>query len=422
MRVLMLTWEYPPLVYGGLSRHVHGLSESLAAAGHDVVVITQHTDEAPADSLVGGVRVVRVPQDPPLVPIDELLAWTMALDHALTRTALAIGSTWRPDVIHGHDWLVAHTGATLKEAWAVPLVATVHATEAGRHQGWLPGPLNQAINSLEWWLTYQARRVITCSNAMRWEVTRLFELPAGKVDVIPNGVDTSRWQASDGAVRTARARLAGDGPMLLFSGRLEYEKGLHTILDAMRRLRARHPGLRLVVAGRGSQEDELRAQARRLRLGRSVRFAGWMDDEELSATAAAADLALVPSLYEPFGLVALEAAAAGTPVVATDRGGLGEVVRGSRLGLTVPGSDPVALGDAVTSLLDDQVLARRIGRSARVAVESEYAWPVVATATALVYERAIRDEGALRARVGSAYAEPAPDIRVREGNLLREEP
>jgi len=387
-----------------------------------VVVLTQHTDHAPADSVIGGVRVVRVPHDPPLVPMDDLLAWTMALDHALTRAALAIGSTWQPDVVHGHDWLVAHTGATLKEAWAVPLVATVHATEAGRHQGWLPGPLNQAINSLEWWLTYEARRVITCSDAMRWEVTRLFELPAGKVDVIPNGVETSRWQSSDAAVRAARSRWGGDGPLLLFSGRLEYEKGVHTILDAMRALRRRHPGLRLVVAGRGSQEDALRARARRLRLGRSVCFVGWLGDEDLSAMAAAADLALVPSLYEPFGLVALEAAAAGTPVVAADRGGLGEVVRGSRLGLTVPSQDPVALADAVTSLLDDQVLARRIGRSARAAVESAYAWPVVASATVRVYEQAIRDELALRARVGSAYVEPAPDIRVREGNLLLEEP
>ena len=256
---------------------------------------------------------------------------------------------------------------------------------------------------------------------MRWEVTRLFELPAGKVDVIPNGVDTARWRSPDASVRDARAQWADAGPMLLFSGRLEYEKGVHTVLDAMRRLRRRHPGLRLVVAGRGSQEDALRAQARRLRLGRSVRFAGWLADADLSAMAAAADLALVPSLYEPFGLVALEAAAAGTPVVATDRGGLGEVVRGSRLGLTVPSEDPVALADAVSRLLDDQVLARRIGREARSAVESAYAWPVVADATARVYGRAIRDEQALRARTGSAYRDPMPDIRVREGNLLREE-
>jgi glycogen synthase len=190
--------------------------------------------------------------------------------------------------------------------------------------------------------------------------------------------------------------------MLLFSGRLEYEKGVHTVLDSMRRLRRRHSGLRLVIAGRGSQEDALCAQARRLRLGRSVRFAGWLDEADLSAMAAAADLALVPSLYEPFGLVALEAAAAGTPVVATDRGGLGEVVRGSRLGV-------------------DQVLARRIGREARTAVESAYAWPVVARSTAAAYSRAVRDEHALRARTGSAYRDAVPDIRVREGNLLREE-
>ncbi len=419
MRVLMLSWEYPPVVYGGLARHVHGLSAALARAGHQVTVLTQHGSGAAHDVVENDVRVIRVEHDPPLVPMDDLLAWTLALDHTMSRTALSLLDDQRPDVVHGHDWLIAHAGATLKEAWRIPLVSTVHATEAGRYQGWLPGALNQAIHSVEWWMTYQARRVITCSDHMRWEVTRLFELPADKVEVIRNGVDAAAWRSDRETVAAASRRYAGEGPLLLFSGRLEYEKGVQTVLTALPRLRRRHPGLRLLVAGRGTQEQALRAEARRLRLGRSVQFVGWLDEPELAAVAAAADVAVMPSLYEPFGLVALEDAAAGTPVVATDRGGLAEVVGGLETGLTVPPEDPGALALAIDRLLSDDILARRIGREARRTVARDFSWDSVAERTARTYVRAVREEGALRAR---GVVPVQPEIRSREGNLLRDGP
>ena len=133
MRVLHLSWEYPPLVYGGLGRHVHALAEAQAAAGHDVVVVTQHpgAEDVPSDEVVRGVRVVRAPHDPPVVEMSDFLAWVVSLEHALTRRALALGEQWRPDVVHAHDWVVAHAAATLRQAWRVAVVATVHATEAG---------------------------------------------------------------------------------------------------------------------------------------------------------------------------------------------------------------------------------------------------------------------------------------------------
>ena len=200
MRILILSWEYPPLVYGGLGRHVHALAEAQAAAGHEVAVVTQAIDGSPSDSVVNGVRVVRVQPDPPALPMSDLLAWVMSFEHALTRAALRVAEELRPEVVHGHDWLVAHTATAVKEAYGIPLVATVHATEAGRHQGWLPGPLNKAVHTVEWWLTFEARRVITCSSHMRWEVTRLFDLPPDSVDVIPNGIDLERWLVPDEVV------------------------------------------------------------------------------------------------------------------------------------------------------------------------------------------------------------------------------
>ena len=427
VRVLMLSWEYPPVLVGGLGRHVHALAEAMARGGHEVTVLTRHPGPAdqtpvpvPCDEVVGGVRVVRAVEDPLLLRFeDELLAWAMALNHALTRAGLALGEQAAPEVVHAHDWLVAHAAATLKHHLGVPLVATLHATEAGRHQGWLPGPLNRSIHSVEWWLTYEARRVVACSGYMRWEVTRLFDLPPDKVDVVPNGVDPRPWRPAPDRVAAARRRWAGDGPLAVFSGRLVYEKGVQDLLAAVPRLRRRHPGFRLVVAGRGPSAGELEDLARRLRLGRAVTFAGFVPDAELAALVAAADCAVVPSRYEPFGLVALEAAAAGTPVVSTDAGGLPEFVQHRRTGLTVPAGDPAALADAVGELLADEVLARRLARLARALLRRDHSWAQVAARTAEVYAQAGVQERALRAGLA---ARSAPRLLVRDGNLLTGSP
>jgi glycogen synthase len=410
----MLSWEYPPVMVGGLGRHVHALAEAQAAAGHRVTVVTRHAAGARYDEVCNGVRIVRVPEDPPVFPFEtELLSWTMALNHALTRAALAVCDQDPPDVVHAHDWLVAHAAATVKHHLAIPLVATVHATEAGRHQGWLPGPTNRSIHSVEWWLTYEARRVIACSSYMRWEVTRLFDLPPDKVEVIGNGVTLGHWDTEPDRVAAARARHAGEGPLVLFVGRLVYEKGVHDLLRAMSRLRRRHRGIRLVVAGSGPHDEQLRAQARALRLGRSVKFAGYVPD--LATLAAAADCVVVPSIYEPFGLVALEAAAAGTPLVVADVGGLREFVEHEITGLRFAAGDVTGLADAVSALLSDEVLARRMARAARAVLAERYSWDTIAGRTIGCYQAAGRQERALRS---GRMALPPQRLVVPDGNLL----
>ncbi|MET8065139.1 glycosyltransferase, partial [Micromonospora sp. NPDC005313] len=134
LRVLLLSWEYPPVLVGGLGRHVHALSVALAAAGHEVTVVTRHADGAPLEEYADGVRIVRAAEDPVTFPLatGSLLAWTMAFNHTLTRAALRATESGSYDVIHAHDWLVAHTAMTLREHLDVPLVTTIHATEAGR--------------------------------------------------------------------------------------------------------------------------------------------------------------------------------------------------------------------------------------------------------------------------------------------------
>ena len=419
LRILMLSWEYPPVLVGGLGRHVHALATSLAAAGHEVTVVTRHAGDAPLEELREGVRVVRAPEDPPSFPLatPSLLAWTMAFNHALTRAALHATATEEYDLVHAHDWLVTHTAVTMRDHLGVPLVATIHATEAGRHQGWLPEEMNRTIHTVEYWLGHEAAHVITCSGYMRWEVAHLLDLSEEQITVIPNGVHAPIWQAAPRAVARARARYADTGPMIGFAGRLVYEKGVQHLVHALPELRDRHPGLRLVVAGDGPYKPELQAEVSRLRLDRHVHFAGFVGND-LAATFAASDTVVVPSIYEPFGMVALEAAAAGAPLAVAATGGLAEIVEPGITGLTFPAKNPEALAEAVSTLLADNPTARRMAHQARTMVRSRYDWTGIAARTADAYRATIDNTPERRAQARARLAVRRAPIVVPEGNLL----
>jgi glycogen(starch) synthase len=415
MRVLMLSWEYPPVIVGGLGRHVHALATSLAVTGHEVTVVTRHAEGAPLTEWADGVRIVRAPEDPPAFPLatPSLLAWTMAFNHTLTRAALRAVDSGTYDVIHAHDWLVTHTAVTLKEHLGLPLVATIHATEAGRHQGWLPDEMNKCIHTVEWWLGHEACRVLVCSGYMRWEVSRLLELPPSRVDVIPNGVDNRVWRAPPRAVAAARSRFGAGGPLIGYAGRLVYEKGVQHLVGAVPRLRKQHPGLRVVIAGDGPFLGELQHEAGQLGLQDSVSFPGFLTTSELPAMLAATNATVVPSLYEPFGMVALEAAAAGAPLAVAATGGLAEIVEPGVTGVTFPHSDPDALAEAVDTLLADQRFARRVARRARSMVTERYGWTSIAARTAESYATAEKE-----AAGHQAVRPPAGRVEVPQGNLL----
>lgn len=416
MRVLMLSWEYPPVVVGGLARHVHALARHLARDGHEVVVLCRHVGGTDAqthpttDRVVEGVRVIRAAEDPMHVTFEQdLIAWTLAMGHAMVRHGLELLRTWQPDVVHAHDWLVAHPAIALAEAAGRPLVGTIHATEAGRHSGWLSYPLNQQVHSAEWWLANRADELITCSQAMRAEVAGLFEVPADEITVIHNGIEERGWRVPADEVLQTRSAFAPDGePLLLYFGRLEWEKGVQDLLAALPSIRRDHPGTRLVIAGRGRHLEELVTQARKLRVRRAVHFAGHLPDRELRAALSAADAVVLPSRYEPFGIVALEAAAAEAPLIASTAGGLGEVVIDGITGLAFSPGDSAAIRVAVDSVLRDRKSARRRARTARARLAEDFDWAHIAQATAEVYRRARTDEhtdlGRPKIPTGNAFA------------------
>ncbi|ANZ38202.1 glycogen synthase [Lentzea guizhouensis] len=396
MRVLMLSWEYPPVVVGGLGRHVHALATQLAAQGHEVVVLCRQPSGTDAvthpttDLESEGVRLIRIAEDPAhLVFEKDLVAWTLAMGHAMVRAGLALGP-WRPDVVHAHDWLVAHPAVALAEAFSVPLVATIHATEAGRHSGWLSHPLNQQVHSVEWWLANRADALITCSSAMRREVAHLFEVDTADVSVLHNGIEPGGWRVRPADVTAARHEHSPHGdPLLLFFGRIEWEKGIQDLIAALPRIRRAHRGTRVVVAGGGSQTEWLREQARKHRVLRAVEFVGHLSDRSLAALLTAADAVVLPSRYEPFGIVALEAAAAGTPLVASTAGGLGEVVLDGVTGLSFAPGDVDGLARAVRAVLSDPTAAAARARAAKARLATDFDWATIAAGTAEVYASAV---------------------------------
>jgi glycogen(starch) synthase len=393
MRVLIVSWEYPPVVVGGLGRHVHALARGLAAAGHDVRVLSRHPTGTDATThptqaeLTDGVRVLRVAEDPPHLEFQrDLVAWALGMNHGMVRAAPAWLDGWRPDVVHAHDWLVAHAAIGLAEDLDVPLVATLHATEAGRHGGWLTSVLSQQVHSIEWWLARRADALITCSEAMRTEAAELFDLDPSDLAVIHNGIEPRRWRVQPAEVAAARARWSPDGaPLLFYFGRLEYEKGVHDLIAALPRIRRAHPGTRLLVAGRGTHAEFLLEQARTHRVRRAVRLLGHLPDRDLAATLAGADAVVLPSRYEPFGMVALETAAAGAPLVASTAGGLGEVVRDGVTGLSFAPGDVPGLAAAVGAVLDDPAAAATRARAARARLRTEFDWGTITAATSAVY-------------------------------------
>jgi glycogen(starch) synthase len=378
---MMLTWEYPPGAAGGIAAHVHGLATAMAAAGHEVVLVTRAVPTAPADEVLGGVRVLRAEVDMPWLPDDEV-ARTASANHALVARTTALDD-WRPDVVHAHDWRVGWAADVLAQLWDRPLVTTLHGTERGRHGGHLPPGTPTDVNAVEWWLAFRSRRVIASTKLMMREITGGFELDPAVVQRIPNGIDATWWQASDDVA--LEGPLGTAQPLVLTWGRVQYEKGFQTLARAIGSLRSRVPGIQCVIAGRGSYLPELQSQVDVERLGDVVHLPGFVVDEELRAAIHRAACVVIPSLYEPFGIVALEALAGGAPLIVADTGGLAELVGGSGSALLFEPGNANELADRIELLVTDPELAASMQRKGAELLRATYSWDAIAARTIDVY-------------------------------------
>ncbi|HEV3284816.1 MAG TPA: glycosyltransferase family 4 protein [Solirubrobacteraceae bacterium] len=404
-RVLILSWEYPPVIEGGLARHVRKLAEALARQGLGVDVLTRGVGGvADADggcsSEVGGVRLHRVPEPGWPRDLDRFVAWVERMNDDMLAAGEALAQENAYGLIHGHDWLVAPASLALAERLGLPYVTTIHATEHGRHQGWVQDPPQSHIHAVERSMARRADAVIVCSYYMRGHVADIFDIDEGRTAVIPNGVDPGDLRPMADLEALRREFAAPHEKLVLLVGRLVYEKGFQLALDALPGVIERVENVRFLVAGSGTHEEELKAQAERLGLSGHGKFLGWIGDDVLHSLYRIADLCVVPSIYEPFGLVALEAMASGCPCIVADTGGLREVVpSGERVGLRFNGGDAEHLGVMIERLLIDHDLRDRLVMEASEHV-LRFDWDDIAQRTRSIYAQlgklARSEEGARR--------------------------
>jgi glycogen synthase len=385
MRVLLVSWEYPPVIEGGLARHVRKLSEHLVGEGVEVHVLSRSGGHLPAEELRHGVVVHRVREPEFPRDINAFVHWVDRMNADMYELGVGLCERLDFDLVHSHDWLVADVAQRLADRIGCPWLVTVHATEFGRHQGWVSTYPQSHIHAVERHMVAAADRVITCSHYMRGHVATVLAAPLQRITVIQNAVDRHDLEVAVDLDRL-RARFAQPHERLvLLVGRLVYEKGFHLALDALARVIAGVGGVRFVVAGSGTAETELREQAQRLGLMEHGTFLGWIGDDMLHSLYRIAEITIVPSIYEPFGLVALEAMACGCMCIVADTGGLREVVPANgTVGLRFRSRDSGDLGEVLSQILTDDDARARLAAEARAHVLS-FDWGEVAARTREVY-------------------------------------
>ena len=386
-RVLILSWEYPPLIEGGLARHVRKLAEQLVAVEDvEVHVLTRGDERMPSEDELESVFVHRVREPRRPRDLGEFVTWVEHMNADMLAAGVELGDRFDFDLVHGHDWLVAVAGDHLANRFRCPLVVTIHATEYGRHQGWVGEHPQSHIHGVERWMANRADRVITCSHYMRGHVADVYGLEESRVTVIPNGIDPLDLQPVDDLDRLRAQFATPDERLVVLVGRLVYEKGFQLALEALPGLVERLGDVRFLVAGSGTHEQELRRQAAELGLDAHGTFLGWIGDDVLHSLYRIADLCVVPSIYEPFGLVALEAMASGCPCIVADTGGLREIVpEDERVGLRFNGGDAEHLGVMIERLLIDEELRDRLVTEASEHVLS-FDWDDIALRTQGIYD------------------------------------
>ena len=386
MKILMLTWEYPPRIVGGIARVVHDLSKRMIKDGHEVTVVTYKEGDMADFENDKGVKVYRVPNFE--INPNNFIDWIMQLNFNLVaKASQIIEKEGKFDVIHAHDWLVAYAAKTLKHSFDIPMVATIHATEAGRNSG-IRDEVQRYINDTEWLLTYEASEVIVNSNYMKCEVQRLFGLPFEKINVVPNGLNMTAFNGLERDYSFRRRYAADNEKIILTMGRMVYEKGVQHVVAAMPKILENYHDAKLVIVGKGGMIDELKAQVNSLGIDNKVYFAGFINSRK-EPIYQCADVAVFPSTYEPFGIVALEAMLAGVPTVVSDIGGLDEIVTHGVNGMKSYAGNPNSIADSILSLLYNPELCANVTKKAKAEVKENYNWAKIAQDTHFTYQKAI---------------------------------
>jgi glycogen(starch) synthase len=376
MKIGMISRTIPPFDRGGIQRHVRDLSTALGEQGVEVhlYIRGEPIEMAP------NVHVHPVPAFPlPRLTAGEYVSLSLNAGRAARKEDL--------DLVHVHS-MYGFGQALVGKA---PLVATLHGTQVSELRAVAAadrlGLNHLATDSIsvvmEGYVARKANVIITVSEENRRDVIEHYDVPSEKVRVIPNGIWPSRYEVSDMSRKD-----------IVFLGRLHERKGVSDLISAMPAVLEEHPDHRLIIIGSGELEGDLARRIERLGLGDSVDLAGHLDDDQVAERLSHARLFVMPSLYEGFGMVMIEAMAAGLPVVATPAGAAPEIISNGENGLLVDidlaASDAEErrgrLADAITGALSDVEDLRRMGSAARELVVGRFSWDRVARMTIDIYD------------------------------------
>ncbi|MEI2465563.1 glycosyltransferase [Niallia taxi] len=381
-KILLLSWEYPPNIIGGLGTHVAGLAETLARQYEVHVITAQDMNKNPADESVhDSLFVYRVK---PLHRREKnFLTWIGGLNLSIWEKAMELAASHSFELIQGHDWLVGAAAVSLKDELGIPLVTTMHATEHGRNGG-IFTEMQRFIHEKERQLLTASDTVIICSEYMKTEVSSLFSISGSKLHVIPNGVKLDKKPLQNPAEELG---LDPTKKTVFAIGRMVKEKGFETLLEAVTMLK--RDDLQFVLAGAGPMFNEYKQFVSLHGLEHKVHLIGYLPEDKKNGFFQAADIVIIPSYYEPFGIVALESLLFEKPTIVSNTGGLKGIVEHGKTGMLMEPGNTGSMLEQLHSLLEDQLLAEEIGRNGRILVEKLFGWSRVGDETSRVFEETI---------------------------------
>lgn len=389
MKILALAWEFPPRIVGGISRHVAELYPELVKLGHEIHLLTVEFGQAPRFEIVDGIRVHRVH----VGESHNFFHWVVNMNESMGQHGGKLLLEDGPfDLIHAHDWLVGDAAIALKHIFRVPLIATIHATEYGRYNG-IYTDTHRYIHGKETILASEAWRVIVCTNYMRLEMERALDCSWDKTDVVFNGICLQKREPNPefDYWRFRRRFAQDDEKIVYYVGRMTYEKGVNLLLSAAPKVISEMDGrIKFVIVG-GGNLDPLKHQAWHLGIWNKCLFTGFMAEEDLNQFRRVVDCAVFPSLYEPFGIVALESFAARVPVVVSDTGGLPEVVRHTKTGIVTRAGNPDSIAWGILEILKNPDYAQELVENAYEDLDRRFNWHKLALQTEAVYQRVVQE-------------------------------
>jgi glycogen synthase len=389
LRILMFTWEYPPRIIGGIARVVEGLSKALANRGIEVHVVTNEMPGSPLEENDNGVLVHRVEIS---TPAPNFHSWVLLMNHYFAKRAGLLGrEVGHFDIVHAHDWLVLPSTVESKNFFHCTMVSTLHSLEYMRSGG-VTSLEGKMIESFEWWLTYDSSLIIVSSNAMKRDTKWKYKVPDDKICVIPIGIDPTKFLTASPNKERVRERfgVSTSDKLILFVGRLTHQKGCEYLIRSIPYV-AKYHNVKLIIVGDGYMRGELEYIAQSTGEAWRIRFTGFISDSEVVDLMMSSDVMVIPSVYEPFGVVALEAMAARLPIVASNVDGLAEIVKHEYNGILVYPRDSSSISWGISRILSEPANTQRLLDNGIKELSRQYTWDAVTTLTLECYKKALSE-------------------------------